>query len=279
MLELLSLPFMWMALAAGLLVGCLCAYLGIFLILKRIVFVGVALSEIAAAGLALGLSLQSWLGGAAESAPEISRLVSLVVTLVGIVLFWIPIAERRISRESLIGYAYAAAGAVAVLLVAKNPTGELHDLDLLSGNLLLVDASDLAVIAAVTAAIGLLHAALRKEFLFVSLDFETATAAGLPGRFYDFLIYLSVGATIATAMRLVGVLFVFGSLVIPALTGLLLARRLRQATFYALAAAAAGVVSGLLASFWLDLPTGAAVVVAYALLFLSAVVLRRLVQA
>jgi ABC-type Mn2+/Zn2+ transport system permease subunit len=279
MLELLSLPFMWMALAAGLLVGCLCAYLGIFLILKRIVFVGVALSEIAAAGLALGLVLQSWLGGAAESAPEISRLVSLVVTLVGIVLFWIPDASRRISRESLIGYAYAAAGAVAVLLVAKNPTGELHDLDLLSGNLLLVDASDLVVIAAVTAAIGVLHAALRKEFLFVSLDFETATAAGLPGRFYDFLIYLSVGSAIATAMRLVGVLFVFGSLVIPALTGLLLARRLRQATFYALAAAAAGVVCGLLGSFWLDLPTGAAVVVAYALLFLSAVVLRRLVQA
>jgi ABC-type Mn2+/Zn2+ transport system permease subunit len=88
-----------------------------------------------------------------------------------------------------------------------------------------------------------------------------------------------VGATIGTTMRIVGVLVVFGSLVIPALTGLYLARRLRQATLYALAAAAVGVICGLLGSFWLDLPTGATIVVAYALLFLLGVVLRRFVSA
>jgi ABC-type Mn2+/Zn2+ transport system permease subunit len=276
MLEALSLPFLWMALAAGLLVGCLCAYLGIFLILKRIVFVGAALSQIAAAGLALGLVLQGWVGGAAGGWPELARMVSLLVTMVGIVLFWIPVAERRVSRESLIGYAYAAAGAVTVLLVARSPRGELRDLDLLSGNLLFIDRGDLVVIATITTAVGLLHAALRKEFLLVTLDLDTATAAGLPGRRYELLIYGSVGLTIAASMRLVGVLFVFASLVIPALTGLLLARRLPQAMLFAVATAAVGVVGGLFASFWLDLPTGAAVVAAYALLFLPAAVLRRL---
>jgi ABC-type Mn2+/Zn2+ transport system permease subunit len=269
-LNALSLPFMRMALAAGLLVGCACAYLGLFLILKRIVFVGAALAQIAAAGLAIGFALEGWWGASGEGPLQLPRLISGLATLVGALLFWLPVAERRFSRESLIGYAYAAATAVAVLVVAKNPGGELHDLDLLSGNLLFVGAGDLAIIAAVTAAVSLLHVALRKEFLFVSLDLEMATAAGLPGRLYDFLIYLSIGSMIAVAMRLVGVLFVFGSLVIPALSGLVVGRRLGQAAAYALLAAALGVTGGLLASYWLDLPTGATVVLAYAVLFLGA---------
>jgi ABC-type Mn2+/Zn2+ transport system permease subunit len=89
------------------------------------------------------------------------------VTLVGVVLFWIPVAERRVSRESLIGYAYASAMALAVVLAAKNPSGELQDLDLLSGNVLFVDRANLGVILAVTAPVSLLHLALRKDLLFV----------------------------------------------------------------------------------------------------------------
>jgi ABC-type Mn2+/Zn2+ transport system permease subunit len=269
MFDALSLPFMQMALAAGLLVGCTCAYLGVYLILKRVVFVGIALSEIAAAGLALGLMAGARLGLSGDGALGLAQLMSFLLTAVGIVFFWLPWAERRVSKESLIGYAYAGAAAVAVLVVAKNPGGALSDLDLLSGDLLFIAASDLVTIAAVTAVVWVLHLGLRREFLFVSLDRETATTQGLPSHLYDFLLYLSVGAVIAVAMRRVGVLFVFASLVAPALTGLLFARRLLGVTLVAIASAAIGVTLGLVASFQFDLPTGSTVVVAYALLALA----------
>jgi len=269
----LGLDFMQRALAAGLLVGCACAYLGVFLILKRIVFVGAALSEIAAAGLALGFFLHGFLGHHEEFGllgHYFPGMVSFLVTLGGIVFFWIPWAERRVSRESLIGYAYAAATAVAVLIVAKNPGGEMHDLDLLSGNLLFVNGRDIFAIGVVVVLVGALHLLLHKEFVFVSFDLETARTLGLPARFYDFLIYLSIGATISVAMDRVGVLFVFASLILPALAGLLLGRRMATVSLFSLVTAAVGVTAGLLLSFLWDLPTGPMVVLCYAVLFLLA---------
>ena len=85
-----------------------------------------------------------------------------------------------------------------------------------------------------------LHLLLRKEFVFVSFDTDTARTLGLPARFYDFLIYLSIGATISVAMDRVGVLFVFASLILPALTGLLLGRRMGTVGLFAVLTAAVG---------------------------------------
>jgi ABC-type Mn2+/Zn2+ transport system permease subunit len=268
-----TLPFMQMALAAGLLVGCTCAYLGVSLVLKRIVFVGAALAEIAAAGLALGLLL----GGTFDlhevlphTAVHFPEVVSFAMTLLGIVFFWVPWAERRISRESLIGYAYAAATAIAVLLVARNPGGEMHDLDLLSGNLLFVNSHDLVAIGTCSVIVCALHVLFRKEFLFVSFDPDMARTLGLRSRLYDFLVYLTIGATIAVAMRVVGVLFVFSSLIIPALAGLVLGRRMPAVMTISILTAVIGVTAGLAISFHQDLPTGPTVVVCYAVLLLVA---------
>lgn len=267
----LQLEFMQLALAAGLLVGCTCAWLGVYLILKRIVFVGVALSQVSAVGFALGLFLQGLVphdhGGVEHDA--IAWVVSFTVTFGGVVAFWLPWAERRISKESILGYAYAAAAALSVLIIAKNPGGELQDLDLLSGNLLFVNGRDVLLVAGVCLTVCLVHAVLWKEFVFVSLDRDTARTLGLPARLYDFLIYMSIGATISVAMHRVGVLFVFASLILPALTGLLVASRLVTAVLTAVGSAAVGVTAGLLLSFQFDLPTGPAVVLCYAVLCLA----------
>lgn len=274
---LLEEPFMRRALVIGVLVAGTCAYLGTYLVLKRMVFVGAALAEIAAAGLAAGLAIGAALGLGAEEEGTLHALAvsaSLIATLGGVVAFWLPWGRRQVSRESLLGYGYAAASAVALLLVALNPGGEMHDLDLVSGHLLFLDAHDVVVVLGVLPAVWLLHALLRRVFVFVSFDPDTARTLGIRAGLHDFLIHASIGVTIAVSMRLVGVLLVFASLVVPPLAGLLLARGLSGAALLSVVLGALAVVAGLLASHAWDLPTGPAIVAAQACLLLPAALVR-----
>ncbi|MHC4974966.1 MAG: metal ABC transporter permease, partial [Planctomycetota bacterium] len=192
----------------------------------------------------------------------------------GILAFWLPWARRDLSRESVVGYAWATAIALATLVVALNPGGELHDLDLLSGNLLFLDRGDLLQLALSLPVVWLVHALLRRELVCVSVDPDGATVLGLSARGYELLLHLSIGLTIAVSMRLVGVLFVFASLVVPAAAGLAAARSLGGAGAVAVLGAVAAVVVGVLGSFALDLPTGPTVVVAEALLLPPALLWR-----
>lgn len=261
--------FLRVALLAGVLVGGTCAWLGIFLVLRRTVFVGAALAEIAALGLALGLLLASalhWPHERPELVDPLSLGVSFALTLVGILAFWLPWARRDVSRESFVGYAWATAIALTTLVLALNPGGEFHGLDLLSGNLLFLDRGDLSLLLGVLPVIWLVHFVWRRQIACASMDQDTARTLGLPARRLDLLLHLTIGVTIAVSMRAVGVLFVFASLVVPASSGLLATRSLRGAGTFAVIGAAAAVLAGVLGSHAWDLPTGPTVVAAEALL-------------
>ena len=107
--EILREPFLRYALVAVLLAGSVCAFLGVYVILRRIVFLGVALSEAAALGVALGLFL-GWNPEAAASG--LTLLTALLLSLAG--------RYRALSQESLIGWAYVVAAGSAIILIAKN---------------------------------------------------------------------------------------------------------------------------------------------------------------
>ncbi len=110
MFEVFSQPFMLIALFTAALTAVSCAYLGVFMILKRVIFMGIALSQAAALGVAGGMFI------------GISPLLgAFIATLLAIVLFWIPFSEKVISREALLGFVYAFSAAAAVILIAKNP--------------------------------------------------------------------------------------------------------------------------------------------------------------
>lgn len=251
-------PFMMVALAGALIAAVTCAYLGVFMILKRIVFMGIALSQAAALGVAIGFFYGFH--------PHVS---SFVFTLLAMVIFWLPLSERDLSRESLLGFGYALSAALSVVMIAKNPLAEAKGLNLVSGNLLYIDTGDFVTLLLATFFVGITHLIFFKEFMFTSFDRETARAAGIKSNMFDLLLYLTIGVTISLSMRICGVVFVFSSLVMPAMTAIFIAGTIGKIFLVSIVVAVTGVVSGMGASYVLDLPSGPAVTAAYAVLFMS----------
>lgn len=249
MIEVFRISFMQQALLASLIVGVVCAFLGVYVVLKRIVFVGVALAQLSSAGVATAL-----LFGASP------MLFSFAFMLAGVAAFSVRTQERHVPRESLIGVAYATATALGILLVAKSARGESHMLGLLFGNILAVTTTDVYVLAGVCAIVMLVNYLFAKEFLLSSFDPETAQTLGVRARLWDLLFYLALGVVIAVSIRIAGALLVFAFLVIPAVTALLLARRLKTALALAAALSVVPVVAGLYLSFVWDLPSAATIV-------------------
>jgi zinc transport system permease protein len=263
-MHILAERFIQLALLASVLTGALCGFVGIYVILKRIVFLGIAISEVSALGVAAGLMI-----GLDPTAS------ALALALGATIAFWLFGERRSVSRESIIAFAYTMAAALAVILVAKNPAAESKGLDLVTGNLLYVRARDLIIMGIVAATILGVHIALVKSFLFVSFDRETASAVGLRSGWYDLLIYLSLGVSVAVSMKISGILFVFGSLVVPPLAGMLFGRRMGAILLAATLFAVASCVGGVLLSVRLDWPTAPTIVLVMCALFLVLAATRR----
>ncbi len=255
---------------ATVLMAALCAWLGVYITLKRIVFVGAALAEVAAAGIAFAFLLLTTETVAAWAAVSAGRDHALKLgaavgfSLAGVAAFAAPFTQRRISREALVGIGFAVAGALSMLLVAKSAHGLEELKNILSGNVLFVDDAQLVTIAVTASAIGLVHAAFFKEFVFASFDPVMARTLGLPARRLDLVLHLTFGLAIAVALRTGGVLLVFGYLVLPAAGALLLGSRLGPVFAHAVAQALGASALGLYAADRYDLPPGPSTVAALA---------------
>jgi ABC-type Mn2+/Zn2+ transport system permease subunit len=173
---------------------------------------------------------------------------------------------------------YAIAAAAGILLIAKAKTGEVHDI-FLEGNILGITRSDTMVLIAVAVPVLLIHLAFYKEFLFVSFDRETARTSGLNVSLWNLVLYFTLGLVIAFAMQFAGVMLVFNFLVLPAVTGLLLARGMAGVFAVALASAVLAALVGFSASVPFDLPSGPAIIAVSGVLTLVAWSVRRLRRA
>ena len=240
------------ALYGSLVIALACSVLGVYVVLRRIVFVGATLAQISSAGIALAY----WLAGQGvalglASHPE---AFSLVVTL-GAVAFFAGMGRGRVPPDARIGVAYALAAAAGILLIAKATTGEAHDI-FLQGNILGITRLDTVELLAATLPVLAAHAVFYKEFLFVSFDRETARTLGYAVQRWDLALYLTLGFVIAVAMQFAGVLLVFNFLVLPAVTGLLVSRSMRMTFVVSIVAALLAALLGFTLSIPFDLPTG-----------------------
>ena len=243
------------------LVGFACPLVGVFLVMRRLVFMGVALPQISSTGVAVALSLPLWLGfkladHGSHSAHELAFVGSITFSLAAILALAFMERRGRGQPEGRLGAAYVVAAALSILLLSKNPYGEIGWLDMMKGEVIAIHDADLALTAAtltlVLATLGLFH----KELLLVSFDREMASILGKKVVFWDVLLYLLIGLTVSMAVLSVGPLIAFGFLLIPALTAHLHARTMRQ--FTVLASLVGGVAAFL--GFWIayqwDLPVG-----------------------
>lgn len=245
--------FLKQALFAGIVVAALNSYLGLFVVARRLVFVGLALSEISSAGIALGVLLHL------EHGRE-PLLFALGFMLLGVLLFSRRWAPRRVPIEAVIGGFYCLATALGILLIAKSAQGETHVLTLLQGDVLAVYPEETLEMAAVFVALGILHAVFAKEFLLVSLDRDTASTMGFKAPLWDFLLVLTIGIAVSLSIRSVGVLMATSLLILPAATALLLAPRWNRAALTAPVVGVLAVMVGLWLSYKADFPASAVTV-------------------
>lgn len=260
------------ALYGALVIAVACSTLGVYVVLRRIVFVGAALAELSSAGLALGL----WLSGMGAAAMLSTHPValSIVVTLTGALFFGLGGARARVPADATIGVVYAVAAALGILLIAKAQTGEAHDI-FLQGNILGITHSDTMVLLAVTIPVLLVHLVFFKEFLFVSFDRETARTLGYNVVRWNLLLYLTIGLVIAIAMQFAGVMLVFDFLVLPAVTGLLLSRSMAGMFAWSVASGLLAALIGFSLSVPFDLPSGPAIIAVSGAIVLVAWLFRR----
>jgi zinc/manganese transport system permease protein len=255
LLALLWAPFLMCLVLTG-----IHAYLGVHVLAREVVFVDIALAQIAALGATaaflLGHELHTWESYAA----------GLLATLVGaLVLALTRSRERRVSQEAVIGVVYAASAAGAVLLSDQAPHGTEHIRAMLVGSVLTVTGTEVAQVALLYAAVGAVHLACRRPFFLISTQPQRAYTEGWRVRLWDLLFYASFGVVVTSSVRIAGVLLVFSYLIVPALAASLVGGNLATRLFVGWAFGAAVSVVGIVASAALDLPTGATIVCAFGL--------------
>ena len=253
MLEVLWLPFL-----AGLILTGIHVYLGLHVLARGIIFVDLALAQVAA----LGITVAFLAGHPVQSAA--AYWYALAFTLGGAALFSVTRLHRTaLPQEAVIGIVYAVSAALAVLVVDRAPQGGEHIRQLLVGSILTVTGADVARLAALYAAIGALHVAIRRPLIEISFETERAVERRRFIRAWDFCFYVTFGLVVTSSVRIAGVLLVFSYLIVPAAAAALLARSVRGRLLIGWALGFLVSLLGLSASFAWDLPTGAAVVAAF----------------
>jgi zinc/manganese transport system permease protein len=272
----LALEFLWVPFLACLVLTGIHAYLGLHVLARGVIFVDLALAQVAA----LGITVAFLAGHPIQS--DAAYWYALAFTVGGALLFAASRARRpRIPQEATIGIVYAVSAAVAVLVVDRAPQGSEHIKQLLVGSILTVTPAEVATLALLYAGIGTLHWVVRRPLLEISLDPEGAIARGRRIRRWDFLFYASFGLVVTSSVRIAGVLLVFSYLIVPAAVGALLATSVSGRLLVGWGFGVVVSVLGLTASSLWDLPTGAAVVTTFGTLLAAvtlAIGLRALVR-
>ena len=254
---------MFWPIVACVLLPWLLVYLGLHVVQRGIIFIDIAMAQMASLGICLAvlfhLDLQSWT----------TFGIALGFTLVGGAIFSVTgKRSSQIPQEAVIGISYVVAAAAAVLLLSRAAEGDEQIKQMLVGNILLVTPLEVYKCFALFVAVGIVHFVLRRNFLLVSFERDKAYEQGLRVRWWDFLFYAVFGLVVTSFVRIAGVLLVFSYLIVPAVCGINLARRISHRLLIGWIVALLGGVAGLFFSFWWDLPSGAAIVCTFGALLI-----------
>jgi zinc transport system permease protein len=245
---------MRLALVASIATAMSLGIIGVYLIIRRVVFFGLVLANAATVGAAIA-HVMGW----APEGPSLAAAIAAAMLLGGVN------ASAFVSAEAVMGWAYAAALAAAVLLLASSPGGSTDTFHLLFGNVLTVDALHAIVLSVIAVATLACQVLFGRRFLLVTFDVEAASVAGVNTRLWTLALHLLTGVVVATAVDHIGVLPSFALLTLPSMTALLLSDSIR--TTFVIATSLGMIVSSLALalSFALDLPAGPTAVALLAL--------------
>ena len=256
------------ALYGSILVGALCAFLGVYIVAKRVVFLGAVLTQVSVLGLAmtfLPFMLVSHTAG------------SLIVTIIAVMILSRLLTGKKIPREALLGFIFVFSIAARILIMQKTPKVEVSEIEnLLRGDILFVTPELFYMMLGVFIAAMTLHGLLFKEFSYISFDAETARTQGFNTGRWETLFYVIAAVVISVATHMVGDIFVFGFLVIPPIAAMLLVKQVKAIFLVAFLIGTLAPMVGLFFAFKFDFPASPAIIAVASIVFILAGVLNTL---
>jgi manganese/iron transport system permease protein/iron/zinc/copper transport system permease protein len=254
--EPLAYQFFRMGLAVSVLVGLLCGLIGVYVVLRHMSYIGHGLSHAVFGGavVAYVASIDFYLGAGTWAFAS-----ALIINAVA--------RSHRVGADAAIGIVTTASFAIGVALISMTSSFTTNFEAALFGNILGVTELDLAVVGVVTVAIAALIVLFYKQLLFVTFDPEVAPIFGVRGRFVDSLFALMLAATIVASINVVGVTLIAATLIIPATTARLVTDSFARMLVLSAALGAISGALGMYLSYWLDISSGATIVLLEASIF------------
>ncbi len=260
---------MWKPLVACLILTGIHAYLGVHVVERKVIFVDLALAQIAALGATL-----AFLFGFGLHDPA-TYWFSLGATFIGAIVFAVTRTRKeKIPHEAIIGIVYAVSAALAILILSRNAEGDEEIRHMLVGNILLVSMPEIMKMFVLYSLVGLVHWRFRETFVLISTKPDEAFRRGISVRGWDLLFYLSFGLVVTSSVQIAGVLLVFSFLIVPAVAAILFTESLRNRLLFGWAMGAGTSVLGICFSYYLDFPTGATIVCTFGFVLIALALLR-----
>jgi ABC-type Mn2+/Zn2+ transport system permease subunit len=259
LIEPLGYGFVLRALLAAIVVGIVCSVLGTYIVLRGMAFFGDALAHTILPGVVAAFLL-GW-------PLAIGALIMGILTALGIGALT---SRGMLKEDTAIGVIFAGFFALGVAMLSATGSYTIDLAHFLFGNLLGVGVTDLVVTFILGGIVLLTVALFYKEFLVISFDPTLAQTLRLPTVFFRYLLLILIAVTIVVSLQVVGIALMLAMLVTPAAAASLLARRLPPMMFIAAIIGAFSGVTGVYASYYLDIASGPAVVLVASLIFLLA---------
>lgn len=231
------------ALISGVVMAVVCSLVGIFVVLKRVVFISITLSETAACGIAAAMLF------------GLPPLAGAVVLTAAVVTFLsTPYENSQIPRDAVLGVIFLTASALSILLVAKSGFG-LHEIKvMLYGDLILAGPADRNILLLTGIPAFIFFLLFFRPIFYTFLDLEASRVMGVASRFWELAFFFLLGLVVSAASKSGGVLLVFCYLVAPPVTALLLVRNMAGVLVIAPLAGVIATLGGLTMAYWKDWP-------------------------
>ncbi len=280
---LFNLQFILAPLVASLVLLTLTSYFGIHVLKREIIFIDIALAQIAVLGSVIAIYLEhtfqlhEMMIGKWNLSDTLAYVFSLIFCL-GAALFFTFLKNPKIKTpiEAFIGIAYAFATTAAVIILDKGAGGDVHLHDMLTGVLLWTDWPQVLRLVIVFALIGAFHAVYHKKFTQLTDCYLGKALPGKRRKLWDFLFYATFGVMIIESVRIAGVLTVFAFLIIPASISALFSTQWRNRIVIGLVSGLIATLLGLHFSLTLDLTASPLIILFLGLILLLGVIVRKL---
>ncbi len=249
---------------AGIIVAIIAPLIGIFLVLKRYSLIADTFSHVSLAGIAVGLLL--------GINPILAALAFTVLASFGIEKLR---ASKKIYGESALAIFLSGALAVAVVVISIGRGFNTNLYNYLFGSIVTVTTFDIYIIATLAVVVIAVLMKFYKEIVYISFDEDSAKVSGIPVGMINSILILLAAVTVSLAIPIVGVLLISALIVIPVVAALQLKKSFLKTLIYAEAISVFSVVSGIFASFYLNLSTGGTIVLIMLVIFIAIFVAKR----